>query len=260
MEAATSSGRLVGLPPVVGAGTRVLVLGSFPGAASLAARQYYGHARNQFWPILAALWPQHPLPDRGHYAARCDWLLARGLGLWDVYAACERQGSLDASIRNARVNDFAARRAQAPRLAAIAHNGGESFRHAAAVRASLGQGDGAAIASLRLPSTSPANASWSLDRKLQAWGETLAAFGPNAAGRVLRCSRTCQGQHPRRCGGFLRSPPRCSWLQALPAPGCRCARSRGVDKCQYRHVAWNIISRVFCYLASYAIHLRHHTP
>ena len=177
MEAATSSGRLVGLPPVVGAGTRVLVLGSFPGAASLAARQYYGHARNHFWPILAALWPRHPLPDRGHYAARCDWLLARGLGLWDVYAACERQGSLDASIRNARVNDFAGLRAQAPRLAAIAHNGGESFRHAAAVRASLGQGDGAAIASLRLPSTSPANASWSLDRKLQAWGETLAAFG-----------------------------------------------------------------------------------
>ncbi len=140
MEAATSSGRLVGLPPVVGAGTRVLVLGSFPGAASLAARQYYGHARNQFWPILAALWPQHPLPDRGHYAARCDWLLARGLGLWDVYAACERQGSLDASIRNARVNDFA------------------------------GQPG-------RLPSTSPANASWSLDRNLPARGETLAAFG-----------------------------------------------------------------------------------
>ena len=175
MEPAAPPGRLVGLPPVVGAGTRVLVLGSFPGAASLAARQYYGHARNQFWPILAALWPQHPLPDRGHYAARCDWLLARGLGLWDVYASCERRGSLDTSIRNAQVNDFAALRAQAPGLAAIAHNGGESYSHARAVRASL-EG-GAAIASLRLPSTSPANASWSLDRKLQAWGETLAAFG-----------------------------------------------------------------------------------
>ena len=173
MGAATCSGRLVGLPPVVGAGTRVLVLGSFPGAASLAARQYYGHARNQFWPILAALWPQHTLPDRGHYAARCDWLLARGLGLWDVYAACERQGSLDASIRNARVNDFAGLRAQAPRLAAIAHNGGESFRHAKAVRAVLGDG----LPSLRLPSTSPANASWRFERKCNAWAEALAPFG-----------------------------------------------------------------------------------
>ena len=170
MEAATSSGRLVGLPPVVGAGTRVLVLGSFPGAASLAARQYYGHARNQFWPILAALWPQHPLPDRGHYAARCDWLLARGLGLWDVYAACERQGSLDASIRNARVNDFAGLRAQAPRLAAIAHNGGESFKHARST-ALLG------VEVHRLPSTSPANASWSFDRKLTAWADLLARHG-----------------------------------------------------------------------------------
>ena len=177
MEAATSSGRLVGLPPVVGAGTRVLVLGSFPGAASLAARQYYCHARNQFWPILAALWPQHPLPDRGHYAARCDWLLARGLGLWDVYAACERQGSLDASIRNARVNDFAGLRAQAPRLAAIAHNGGESFRHAKAVRKSMALHDDDRIASLRLPSTSPANASWSFEKKLNAWREALASYG-----------------------------------------------------------------------------------
>ena len=170
MEAATSSGRLVGLPPVVGAGTRVLVLGSFPGAASLAARQYYGHARNQFWPILAALWPQHPLPDRGHYAARCDWLLARGLGLWDVYAACERQGSLDASIRNARVNDFAGLRAQAPRLAAIAHNGGESYKHA---RHTAGLG----VAVHRLPSTSPANASWRFERKLAAWRAVFEQHG-----------------------------------------------------------------------------------
>ena len=65
-----SAGRLVGLPPVVGSGTRVLVLGSFPGVASLAAQQYYGHPQNHFWRILAALWPQHPLPGRDQYAAR----------------------------------------------------------------------------------------------------------------------------------------------------------------------------------------------
>ncbi|MGD9774274.1 DNA-deoxyinosine glycosylase [Diaphorobacter sp.] len=177
MSPAQPAARLVGLPPVVGPGTRILVLGSFPGVASLAARQYYGHPQNHFWRILAALWPQHPLPGRDQYAARCDWLLARGLGLWDVYAACERQGSLDASIRNAQVNDFAALNALAPHLAAIAHNGGESFRHAMAVRTRLGLGADAPIASLRLPSTSPANASWSFDRKLSAWGDALANFG-----------------------------------------------------------------------------------
>jgi len=167
--------RLAGLPPIVGPGTRVLVLGSFPGRASLAAQQYYGHPQNHFWPILAALWPQHALPDA--YAARCDWLLVRGLGLWDVYAACEREGSLDTSIRNARINDFAGLLIRAPGLAAIAHNGGESFRHARAVRAGMGLDAQAGIASLRLPSTSPANASWSLEQKRKAWAEALATFG-----------------------------------------------------------------------------------
>ena len=173
--------RLVGLPPGVSGATRVLILGSFPGAASLRAGQYYGHPQNQFWRILQALWPQHAQPGPHDYAGRCAWLLARGLGLWDVYAACEREGSLDADIRNAQVNDFAGLHAVAPGLAAIAHNGGESFRHARAVRASLGleesDGSSAGIASLRLPSTSPANAAWSFERKRNAWADALAPFG-----------------------------------------------------------------------------------
>ena len=116
------------------------------------------------------LWPQHPLPGREHYDQRCAWLLARGLGLWDVYASCERVGSLDTRIRNAQVNDFASLRARCPRLAAIAHNGGESFRHARST-ALLG------VPVDRLPSTSPANASWSFDRKLTAWADLLARHG-----------------------------------------------------------------------------------
>lgn len=168
--AAVAAPRLSGLPPVAGPDTVVLVLGSFPGVASLRAQQYYAHPQNQFWPLLQALWPQHPLPARVHYGARCDWLLARGLGLWDVYGACEREGSLDARIRHAQVNDFAGLRARCPRLAAIAHNGGESFKHARST-AALG------VPVCKLPSTSPANASWSFDRKLTAWAEALAAHG-----------------------------------------------------------------------------------
>lgn len=172
--------RLVGLAPVVSSQTVVLILGSFPGVASLNAGQYYGHPQNHFWRILQALWPRHPVPDRVHYAERCAWLLDRGLGLWDVYAACEREGSLDARIRNAQVNDFRELLAQTPRLAAIAHNGGESFKHAKAVRASLGgamEAGGAVIDSLRLPSTSPANASWSFEKKRNAWADALAPYG-----------------------------------------------------------------------------------
>ena len=163
--------RLVGLPPVISSHTKLLVLGSFPGAASLERQQYYAHPQNHFWKILQAIWPDaHWKISADSYEKRSDWLLERGLGLWDVYAACEREGSLDTAIRNAAVNDFASLKRLCPQLSAIAHNGGESFRlskHAAAL----------GLPVFRLPSTSPANASWSFERKLAAWREVVAAAG-----------------------------------------------------------------------------------
>ena len=164
---------LRGLAPIVSSHTRLLVLGSFPGVRSLAQQQYYGHPQNHFWKILAALWgvDLFALP----YAERCAAVQTRGLGLWDVYAACEREGSLDTAIRNATVNDFSALRQQCPQLQAIAHNGAESFKHMPRVAASLGEGS--AVAFYKLPSTSPANASWSFERKLAAWREVLEPQG-----------------------------------------------------------------------------------
>jgi len=159
---------LHGLPPVLSANTRVLVLGSFPGVASLRAQQYYGHPQNHFWKILGALWAL-PLPAMP-YAERVEALKAHGLGVWDVYGACEREGSLDADIRNAALNDFSVVRWHCPKLGAIAHNGTESFRHAHHTE-KLG------VPVYKLPSTSPANASWSFDRKLAAWAEVLRRHG-----------------------------------------------------------------------------------
>lgn len=169
--------RLQGLAPVVGPATRVLVLGSFPGVASLAQQQYYAHPQNQFWRLLQSLWPQHLQPGREDYAGRCAWLLERGLGVWDVYDSCERQGSLDAAIRRPAVNDFAALRAHCPQLRVLAHNGAESFRHADAALAALDLPGSARLQALKLPSTSPANAGWSFERKRAAWHEALAAAG-----------------------------------------------------------------------------------
>lgn len=160
--------RLLGLPPIVDAHTRLIVLGSFPGVASLRAQQYYGHPQNAFWRILATLW-QRPLLQ-ADYAVRVAALREHGLGVWDVYASCERDGSLDADIRDAALNDLPGLRALCPRLQAVAHNGGESYRHAHHTR-TLG------LPVYRLPSTSPANASWSFERKLAAWREVLAAHG-----------------------------------------------------------------------------------
>jgi hypoxanthine-DNA glycosylase len=164
-QAHVAGAALTGLAPIVSDGTVVLILGSFPGTRSIAERRYYAHPQNHFWKILQALWPADPLPDRD--PERGQWLLDRGLGLWDVYASCRRAGSLDSAIRDAVANDIAGLRL--PRLAAIAHNGGESFRHAKRTRA-LG------VPAHRLPSSSPANASWRFERKVAAWREVFERY------------------------------------------------------------------------------------
>jgi hypoxanthine-DNA glycosylase len=159
---------LQGLAPVIAPHSRLLVLGSFPSVASLQAQQYYAHPRNHFWPILCALWGTdlRALP----YAQRIAFARAKGLGIWDVYAACRREGSLDSAIEDAELNDLASLVAGTPQLQAIAHNGSESARAMRITRA-LG------LPVTRLPSTSPANASWSFDRKLAAWRDAFEAAG-----------------------------------------------------------------------------------
>lgn len=159
---------LQGLPPVIARDTRLIVLGSFPSVASLAAGQYYAHPRNHFWPVLSAIWSVdlRALP----YPQRLEQVLQRGLGIWDVYAHCHREGSLDSAIHDAEFNDLAGLMQRAPQLQAVAHNGGESAR---AMRFTQALG----VAVLRLPSTSPANASWSFEHKLAAWREAFIAHG-----------------------------------------------------------------------------------
>lgn len=171
MNTTHETSRLQGLPPQVTAQTRMLVLGSFPGAASLARQQYYAHPQNTFWRILQAIWPASPIEmSADSYQRRIDWMLDRGLGLWDVYASCEREGSLDSAIRAPQINDLADLVRGCPQLRVIAHNGGESFRHAHHTRA-LG------LPVYRLPSTSPANASWRFERKLAAWRDIVDKAG-----------------------------------------------------------------------------------
>ena len=164
----TDNPALEGLGPVVSDRTRLVVLGSFPGVASLQAQQYYGHPRNHFWPILSAMWGIEL--SALDYAARLQAMLDRGVGLWDVYASCQRVGSLDSNIEAARPNDLATLQRLAPALRAVAHNGGESAR---AMKRTLALG----LEVLRLPSTSPANASWSFERKLAAWRAAFERLG-----------------------------------------------------------------------------------
>jgi hypoxanthine-DNA glycosylase len=156
--------RLHGLPPIIDERAEVLILGSFPSTASLAAGQYYAHRQNQFWRILGEVIGQ-PLLEMD-YAARQAAVRAAGIAVWDVYASCEREGSLDAAIRDGAPNDFARLKKSAPALRRVCFNGGTAGRFARAL-APLG------LETLILPSTSPANASWNYERKLAAWRKAL---------------------------------------------------------------------------------------
>ena len=148
-----------GLAPVLDRDARVLILGSFPSEASLAARAYYAHPRNHFWPILAAI-VDEPLHERP-YAERLASLRRLRVGLWDTIVACERRGSLDGAIRNAERGEIARVRRSAPALALIAFNGKTAGRAETLWR-------DAGYATLTLPSTSPAHTMPFAD-KLSAW-------------------------------------------------------------------------------------------
>lgn len=150
----------------------MLILGSMPGQASLVAGEYYAHRQNAFWRIMGALVGAQPeLP----YEQRLERLQAAGIALWDVIAACEREGSLDADIvgKSIRPNDFAAFLAKHPAIRRICFNGGTaeaSFR-----RHVLPGLDAARYELIRLPSTSPAHAALSFGQKLAAWSAGIGA-------------------------------------------------------------------------------------
>lgn len=136
--------------PVVDAHTRLLILGSLPGDASLQAAQYYAHPRNQFWRLLGEVTGQNlaVLP----YAQRLSAMQLHGIGLWDVVAEARRKGSLDTAIRAASANDLTTLCAGLPGLQVIAFNG--------ATAAGIGRRQLLALAGrlqlLDLPSSSPA--------------------------------------------------------------------------------------------------------
>lgn len=155
---------LYGLAPVIDARARTLILGSFPSAASLAAGQYYAHRQNQFWRILGSLINQ-PLYEMD-YASRWPHVQAAGIAIWDVYATCEREGSLDSDIRLGVPNDFAQLKRLAPKLEHVCFNGqtaGKFQRQLEAMDYKV----------LILPSTSPAY-TLAFDKKLAAWKEALS--------------------------------------------------------------------------------------
>ncbi|GGC09486.1 DNA-deoxyinosine glycosylase [Oxalicibacterium flavum] len=165
MSSTASSALLTCFAPVVDRHTEILILGSFPGEASLAAQQYYAHPQNQFWRLLSAVFDKDlvALP----YAERLLRLKAHRIGLWDVIAACAREGSLDSAIRHAQHNDFAPLRRQCPALRRVCFNGKTSGKQAPLFAK-------AGFDTLVLPSSSPAYAVMRFEQKLVHWRGIIA--------------------------------------------------------------------------------------
>ncbi|HZD21170.1 MAG TPA: DNA-deoxyinosine glycosylase [Burkholderiales bacterium] len=164
--------RLIGFPPIARKRARILVLGSMPGVASLAAAEYYAHPRNQFWRIAGECCGFDPGIS---YTRRKAALAAAGIALWDVIGSCARQGSLDAAIddRSIVANDFAEFLAAHTGIARVCFNGRKA--EAAWRRHVQGQLPPGRKPEYRLlPSTSPAHAGMSYLRKLRVWRSVIA--------------------------------------------------------------------------------------
>jgi len=151
-----------GLPPIARRDARLFVLGSLPGDASLAAKRYYAHPRNNFWRLLGGAIDEELQPL--DYEARLERLAERRIGLWDVIASAQRRGSLDQSIRSAGHNAVERLLHDFPDLRAIAFNGST----AAAVGRKLIGEPPAVLTLIDLPSSSAANTR-PLAKKAEAW-------------------------------------------------------------------------------------------
>ena len=159
-------------PPIADAHARVLILGSLPGQVSLQRQQYYAHPHNAFWKIMGRRFGAGPeLP----YAERAQRLIQNGIALWDVCAAAQRPGSLDASIVHSSVvpNNLAAFIASHPGIGLVCFNGGKAADlYRRLVLPGL-PAIGRAIRTATLPSTSPAHAAMSFEDKLARWADVL---------------------------------------------------------------------------------------
>lgn len=153
--------------PVWGPGSRAIILGSWPSPKSWEQGFYYSHPQNRFWPLLAALAGQ-PVPRT--IPEKKALVLGQGLALWDVLEACDIQGASDASIKNPVAVDLPGLLAKAP-IQAVFCNGTASHKLYGKLLEPL-----TGLPAAKLPSTSPANASFSFGRLQESWGPALAPW------------------------------------------------------------------------------------
>ena len=148
--------------PLYSESSKVLILGSFPSVKSREQNFFYGHPQNRFWKVIAAVFGE-PVPELKDIPAKRNLILNNGLALWESIASCEIVGSSDSSIRNARANDLSLILDNAP-IDRIYCNGKKSHElYKKYIEPATGR------EAECLPSTSPANAQWTLEKLIDAW-------------------------------------------------------------------------------------------
>ena len=147
-------------PPIINASCTRLILGSIPGQKSLAMQEYYAHPQNTFWRILFALYNE---PPKSHYREKQNFLLSHHIAVWDVIAACQREGSLDSQIADPTPNDFGSLFSSYPNISHVFFNGRKAFD---TYKKHVGFDDDRTYT--LLPSTSPAHAI-GFEAKLLSW-------------------------------------------------------------------------------------------
>lgn len=158
--------RIFSFPPLIDSLSQVLVLGSIPGAKSLEKNQYYAHPQNQFWKIMCDLLGVNYTTV---YTERLELIQQHNIALWDIIESCERQGSLDATIKNERIQNLPMVLDGAPRLRGICCNGQKAYKTTLKII-----GKDFSLPIISLPSTSPLH-TIPYQEKLQKW-EILLQF------------------------------------------------------------------------------------
>jgi len=156
--------------PVYDSASRILILGSMPSVKSREQQFYYGHPQNRFWKVLASVLGVEAVPDS--IEAKRAFLLENKAALWDVIASCDIIGSADSTIKNVKENDMSVI-LEAAQVRAIFTNGAKAdalFRRYCMDYCAIG------IPVVKLPSTSPANAAWSVERLTAVWKEEIEKY------------------------------------------------------------------------------------
>ena len=162
--------KIVGLPPVIAENSRVLILGSMPSVLSLSHQEYYGNPRNHFWKIIFGLFDATPIEK---YEEKIEFVIQRGIALWDTIGTCYRDGSLDSAITDEEPNDIPKLINDFRSVQLVACNGTKSFN---TLNKYYSSEELSNLPVIRLPSSSPIPGRFNktLEEKLEIWKQILS--------------------------------------------------------------------------------------